>query len=181
MKKPELPIREMDKRHPGLTPSLAGCYEEAARVSLSLNHSPPQEFSLSLDQSQSVAEVRWTPPDERCNKAWANRDDATRDGAYACALAATELISGLYAVRRAETLTGADYYIAPNAPEPEDLESCIRLEVSGTHLDDRHVLQRLKDKVEQAKGGKSSLPAIAAVVGFKTKCIKMRSVENEMG
>ena len=171
-----LPIHDMEKRHPGLTPAVAGSYNEAARVSLSASHIPPQDFELTRDQLESIAEVNWPPPDDRCALAWANRDDATRDGAYACAIAAVELISGLYAVSRAERLTGADYYIAPSTSHPQDLEDCIRLEVSGTQSDEHEVLRRLGEKIRQARAGRSSLPAIAAVVGFKSKSIRMRSV-----
>ena len=177
---PRLPINNMEKRHPGLTPFLAGCYHEAACVSLSANHLPPQDFTLAHDEVESIAQVQWVPPDDRCARAWANRDDATRDGAYACALAAAELILGLFAIGRAETLRGADYYIAPRQVAPDDLEDCIRLEVSGTQRDEQEVRRRLNQKVRQARGGRSSLPAIAAVVGFKSKSIRMRSVENDM-
>jgi hypothetical protein len=176
MNKPTLPLHDMEKRHPGLTSSVAGSYHEAARVSLSASHLPPQDFELAHDHSQHIAEVDWHPPDERCARAWANRDDATRDGAYACAIAAVELTSELYAMGRAERLTGADYYVAPKESDPEDLENCIRLEVSGTQSDEEEVLRRLSEKVQQARAGKSSLPAIAAVVGFKSKSIRMRSV-----
>ena len=65
--------------------------------------------------------VAWEPPDENCLRAWANHDDATRDGAYACAIAAAELSLGLYAISRAETLTGAEYYVAPLGQTIEDL------------------------------------------------------------
>ena len=41
------------------------------------------------------------------------------------AIAATELCFGLYAVCRAETLTGADYYIRPDPNSVEDLESIV--------------------------------------------------------
>jgi AraC-like DNA-binding protein len=177
MTKPELPIQHMDERHPGLTPNLAGTYHEAACVSLSANHSPPQDFELFNDEGQSITEVRWQPPDARCSRAWANRDDATRDGAYACAIAAVELLSGLYAIGRAETLTGADYYVAPVSEDLVDLEVCIRLEVSGTQSDQYEVRRRLSDKIKQARAGKSNLPAIAVVVGFRAKSIMMRSVD----
>ena len=181
MPKPELPIQDMDKRHPGLTPNLAGSYHEAACVSLSADHSPPQDFELVSDETQRLATVRWQPPNARCSRAWANRDDATRDGAYACAIAAVELISGFCAIGRAETLTGADYYIAPkSSDELLDLEGCIRLEVSGTHSDYNEVRRRLNDKVKQARAGRSSLPAIAVVVGFKAKSITMRSVKDDV-
>ena len=174
---PLLPLANMAERHCGLTYALADAYLEAACVCLNRNHEPPQEFTLKNDNSESLALVDWQPPDERCQLAWANTDDATRDGAYACALAATELTLGLFAVKRAETLTGADYYIGSANCIAEDLEECLRLEVSGTHLETYEVNRRLRLKVDQAQEGKSSLPAIAVVVGFKVKLISMQSIK----
>jgi hypothetical protein len=87
-------------------------------------------------------------------------------------LAAVELGKSLVAVRRAETLTGADYYVAPPGSSAEDLEACFRLEVSGTDKGNRAVMrQRLGSKLEQAAAGSSNLPAIAAVVGFRERAI----------
>jgi len=176
---PLLPLSNMAERHRGLTYALADTYQEAACVSLSRNHKPPQEFTLKNDNSESLTLVDWQPPDERCQLAWANTDDATRDGAYACALAATELALGLFAIKRAETLTGADYYIGSASCEADDLEECFRLEVSGTLLEIYEVNRRLRLKVDQALEGKSSLPAIAVVVGFKIKLISMQSIKEE--
>ena len=122
--------------------------------------------------------IEWDPPDARCRGAWANKDDATRDGAYACAIAAIELFLGLYAIRRAETLTGADYYVAPLSHTSEDLEDRYRLEVSGPNSGEYEVKQRLRMKVHQAQHGKSNLPAWAVVVGFRVKLISMQSVES---
>lgn len=102
----------MDVRHRGLLPSTAANYLDAARVCLDGHHTPPQEFTLIDDDNESKALVDWKVTSERDKNAWANQDDATRDGAYAFALAATELLRGLVAIRRAETRTGADYYIA---------------------------------------------------------------------
>jgi hypothetical protein len=177
MENPRLPLENMHERHIGLTKAIAENYLEAARVCLDRNLSPPQEFELRDEDSESKAIVDWEPTDGRCKNAWGNKDDATRDGAYACALAATELCLGMFAVRRAETLTGADYYIAPNDRKGEDLEDCLRLEVSGTDLGDYEVHRRLSAKINQAKAGKSNLPAIAAVVGFRVKLISMQKVE----
>lgn len=173
-----LPLNDMANRHVGLTQALADSYLEAARVSLDRHHASPQRFLLKDDSSQSAALVKWEPPDERCRGAWANEVDATRDGAYACAIAASELSCGLYAVRRAETQTGADYYLASFRQIPEDLENCIRLEVSGTNLDDYEVRRRLNIKVQQVLNGKGNLPALAVVVGFKVKIIAMKVVES---
>lgn len=175
-----LPLQDMHERHVGLTPSVAGSYYEAACVSLSRNHVPPQDFDVVGDSTQVTTEVQWPPPDARCSRAWSNRDDATRDEAYACAMAAVEVVLRLFAIRRAETLTGADYYVAPQDHDADDFEHCIRLEISGTHCDEYEVRRRLNEKVKQTKEGKSSLPAIAAVVGFKVRTINLRSVSNDL-
>ena len=178
---PVLPLRDMSDRHRGLTRALAESYLEAARVSLDRHHEPPQEFALHNSPYASLeilaVLVEWEPPDERCRGAWANQDDATRDGAYACAIAATELALGLYTVRRAETRTGADYYVAPLNHASEDLEDWYRLEVSGTNADAQEVRRRLGNKVRQTQHGQSNLPALAVVVGFRVKLIFIQAVE----
>jgi hypothetical protein len=117
-------------------------------------------------------------PRERA--AWANADDATRDGAYAIALSVMEAELGLVSVSRAETLTGADYYLAESVSgEDEDnLERAYRLEVSGVCKGDRSSIhQRLANKVDQARRGDSTLPAYACVVGFLSLYVVIQIVE----
>jgi hypothetical protein len=87
----------MADRHQALTPSLAGSYLEAARVCLDRHHVSPKEFTLENDRFESIARVEWEVTDGRVQAAWANADDATRDGAYAFAIAATELLRGMVA------------------------------------------------------------------------------------
>lgn len=109
--------------------------------------------------------------------AWANNIDTTESGAYGVCLAAVEVEEQLVAVRRAETLTGADWYVAPIGTESDDLESCFRLEVSGLDAGGRaEVAARLRQKVEQTRRGASNLPAIASVVGFKEKSVAIQKV-----
>jgi len=167
----------MSDRHLGLTPEVASCYLQAACVCLDRHHEPPTEFSLNSDSQETLTVLEWKPSDDRTKKAWANKDDATRDGAYAVALASTELSKGLVAIHRAETKTGADYYVAPVNASSDDLENWYRLEVSGTDLDEIQVKARLNTKVEQTKKGNSNLPALAAVIGFKVKQIFVKTVE----
>ena len=83
----------------------------------------------------------------------------------------------MVAVHRAETKTGADYYIAPIGEELEDLENWWRLEVSGTHSDKSTVKRRLRIKLDQARQGKSKLPALTAVVGFQVQLILLQTVD----
>ena len=174
---PSLPIHQMASRHSGLTPAIADANTEAAAVCLDRHHEPPQEVALDRDGAASIAAVDWTAPDARARLAWANETDATEAGACACALAAIELSDGLFAVGRAENLTGADYYVAPAGKGLQDLEECRRFEVSGTDRGDASAVRRRLDaKCKQAAKGQSSLPATAGVVGFRAAQIMLADV-----
>jgi hypothetical protein len=59
------------------------------------------------------------------------------------------------------------------------LKEWIRLEVSWTHLDDADLKTRLRQKVKQAAKGRSNLPALAVVVGFKARLIAAQNVGGE--
>ena len=120
----ELPLRNLHERHRALTVPIAGTYEEAASVCLQRHHTTPTDVILADNGSRSEASVNWISPDQRTRDAWANETDATRDGAYGCVIAGVEVLRGVYAVRRAETGTGADYYIGPPGSGVNDLEEC---------------------------------------------------------
>src|SRR4051794_2410421 len=113
MKTPTLPLENMADRHIGLTPEVAAYWVQAAYVCLDRHHTSPIEFDLCEEPERQPANVVWGVTDARTRAAWANEIDTTEAGAYACALAAVELLKGLVAVGRAETGTGADYYIGP--------------------------------------------------------------------
>lgn len=173
----ELGIHDLSKRHPGITLGISACYSEAASVCLDRHHESPIDFTVKKDK-ELQATAAWLPPDERTKKSWANTIDTTETGAYCIALAAIEVTEGLVAVARAETHTGADYYLAPKGDSLEDLESTFRLEVSGVDEGGDSIIRtRLKKKLIQAAEGQSSLPAIAAVVGFKACQIMVANVD----
>lgn len=173
----ELRLDGLHERHPGLTQPLADSYMEAASVCWSRHHQPPVTMALKHDGTDERRTVNFPVPDARTRSAHANEIDATEAGAYGVALAAVEAVSGLVAVGRAETLTGADWYVAPNGTSIEDLEDCIRLEVSGTSAGaSADVDRRLREKIAQAARGDSNLPAIASVVGFKALEVAISSV-----
>jgi hypothetical protein len=128
--------------------------------------------------TQTKAILKWQPADERTRGALNNEIDTTEAGAYACVIAAVELSEGMFAVRRAETGTGADYYVAPAGKGLEDLEDCWRLEISGTDKGNAAAVKRLlQRKVLQAKVGNSNLPALAGVIGFELLSILIEYVE----
>lgn len=180
MNGPDFLISGLADRHPGLTQALADCYAEAARVCLARHHTPPTVFSTHLKDEATENSLPWDMPDDRTKGAWANETDATRDGAYAISLAVVEVRERLVAIRRAETLTGADYYIAGLEADPADLENSFRLEVSGTDGGDLTVVrQRLLQKQAQTRVGLSNLPAIVAVVGFKVCVVMIAYVEEQ--
>lgn len=168
-----LPIQEMSERHYALTPPWASTCEECASVCLERHHSSPAEVEIRNEESTTTALVVWRPPDDRIIAAWANKDDATTFGAYACVIAAVELTEGMVAIERAETKTGSDYYIVP-AGEALDLETALRLEISGTDAGtESDVEYRLMQKLGQTERGQSNLPAMAGVIGFKARLIML--------
>ena len=168
----------MAQRHIGLTQALASTQAEAARVCLDRHHESPATFQIRESERWMEAVVIWEPTDDRTKGAWANETDTTESGAYACVLAAVELFCGLVAVRRAETKTGADYYVASPDTSADDLEDHIRLEVSGVDKGAAAtVARRLRSKLDQAKRGNSNLPAIAGVIGFRAQVIRLARLE----
>lgn len=174
----KLPIHQMATRHPGLTPATADANTEAATVCLHRHHTSPVDMDLERDGAVSVASVDWATPDARTRAAWANENDATEAGAYACALAAVEVTDGLFAIGRAEILTGADFYVAPAGKGIDDLEDCRRLEVSGVDRGGDPVIRhRLQAKLAQAARGDSSMPATAGVVGFRVRRILLADLD----
>ena len=177
MSVPVLPLRNMAERHRGLTHGKAETFFEAACVCLDRHHASPTQFSIENRGAVLDTIVQWEAPDERVRAAYANKIDTTEEGAYGCVIAAAELSERLYAVRRAETGTGADYYLGPPGEELDDLEACLRLEVSGTDSPSRAAVdRRLREKIDQARRGNSNLPAMAGVVGFQVRLILLEGV-----
>ena len=145
---------------------------------LDRHHISPVEFEISCENGLRTCTAEFSKPDLTTVNAYANELDTTEFGAYGVCLAAVELEHGLVAVRRAETQTGADWYVGPVGSTAEDLETCFRLEVSGVDSGNRgDVKARLKQKVKQTRKGKSNLPAIASVAGFSQRVIAIQKVE----
>ena len=167
----QLVFESLSGRHLIDHPQLDTC-SNAARVRLDVHHTSPTEFQLESRGEAQVVELDWTPADNLLKRSYLNADDAKRDGAYAIALAAVEQLENMVGVARCETRSGADYYVMPAGSDPENyLENAYRLEVSGSDSGETDVRYRLKQKRQQALDGKSSLPAFAAVVGFRVKLI----------
>ena len=174
----DLQFLDLEVRHYGLTKAVASNYAEAACVCLERHHDPTVEMTLEDNSNTTVVGATWQPLSSRAKVAWNNADDATRDGAYALAIAAIEKTRSLFAIGRAETATGADYYVAPAGDAPEDLENSFRLEVSGIDKGpDSKIKQRLKQKLKQAENGASDKPAIACVVAFEALRILTADLE----
>lgn len=168
MKLIHLIIAALHERHPGVTPIVAAYFHQAACVCLNRHHTAPHELAIQVDDAACSGSVTWDEPTAAVLLAWGNKDDATRDGAYAVALATVEAHEGLVAVGRADTKSGADYLLAPRESAVEDFEASLRLEVSGIDSGTpSQISYRLLQKQEQARQGQSDLPAIAAVVEFK--------------
>ena len=153
--KPKLRLKALHERHPGLTASLGGTFLEAASVCLNRHHGSPVDMRVVCNGGISTQSVVFPKPDGRVLNAWANDIDTTESGAYGVSLAAVEIEERLVAVRRAETLTGADWYVAPIGTDPGDLENCFRLEVSGVDVGGQSVVDaRLRQKIRSSSEGR---------------------------
>jgi len=163
-------------RHPGVSAGVCAACVEATDVCMSRHHTPP-ETALHIEREGARVSriLRWQQPTPDVSRAWNNADDATRDAAYIVSLAVAEDELEMVAFSRAETRTGADYYIGPS--EAADLEDAWRLEVSGSDRGSRsQIRRRLTEKIKQAVKGLSNLPALAAVVGFREALVMMSEV-----
>lgn len=172
MSEASLSLADMDERHPGLTPAMARVFYEAASVCLSRHFDSPTSITIEQEESKTDAEVAWLPTGPSLKAAYANTIDTTEAGAYGVCLAAIELHSGLVAIQRAETLSGADYYVAPLGSDIDDLEEAYRFEVSGVDKGRRSLCdQRLRAKIKQAQDAGHPIPALAGVVGFEQQIV----------
>lgn len=157
-------IRDLYRRHSGLTRALSFGYEEAAAVSLAETCSPPTPFVVWARDAARTRILDWSSPSIRQRRAWANDIDRTAAAAYGLALAAVEVEFGLVAVARTSTLSGADYYVA-RPGESDYLENAFRLEVSGTSSSaSGRVNERIKNKAAQVY--RVGDPSLACVVSF---------------
>lgn len=177
MSKPLLKLHNLDQRHPGVSRGVSASFSEAASVCFDRHHASPVDLNIVRPETLLVS-ADWATPGDAVKRAWANEIDTTEAGAYCVALAAVESTDGLVAIARAETQTGVDYYLGPAGKSPDDLERSHRLEVSGVDAGGPSTIKtRLRQKIDQAASGRSSLPAIAAVVGFAARQVAIADVE----
>ena len=169
----------LETKHPGLSQACADTYCSSARVCLDVHHSPPTTFRLVHrdgqygDDLDSRYILGWSKPTQRERNANLNHLDAARDGAYAIAFICLEHTKDFVVISRAHHGTGADWYVAPigrgttEAGEPDLEDPAVRrLEVGG-HGGRRSLPYELSQKIEQLIRGRSEIPGLAVVVGFK--------------
>ncbi len=155
---------------------------EAATVCLGRHHTSPTRLDVSFWESTDgqALQLEWPMPDDRARASWLNRDDATRDGAYAIVLSVLEVTRGLLPLSRTMTRSGADWWVVPAdrlaADSHLNYEDAIRVEVSGMDRcrSEGALLGRLQDKTEQVRRGGDG-PAMAGVVAFETRRVAFRS------
>jgi hypothetical protein len=170
-------LRTLHERHPAFYPPICQAYADAAALCFGDSHVPPIDIEVTSGNDTCLRELAWDTPDENAHASWANRDDATRDGAYSVSLAAVEAELAYVALERADVRTGADYFVGPPG---SDLEGSSRLEVSGVRTGDaRDVRSRLRQKTLQAGRGRSDRPALACVVGFAARIIVLSRVNSD--
>lgn len=167
-------------QHPGVTEDLSSSLCEAARVCLDRYHQPPTVLSVTGGGLTRDHTLQWDVPTQTARNSQRNVADSLRDGAYAVSLVAVERRLSLVAISRADEGTGADWYVAPpghaydvaGAPDL-DAPGVARLEVSGTG--EQNIPSRVASKKRQLRAGRSDLPGLVSVVGFKQRVVRIEA------
>lgn len=147
-----------------LSPTVVAYLAEAAWVMLDLYHAappPPTPAVLVTSAEEVRLALVWPAPTKQQCESHQNEKDAPEDGACAVVIATVHEL-GYSVVRRTRQGSGCDYLMVPRG-EPEN--DFLKLEVSGTG--DGNLASRLKEKLEQGKGGDLQRPGMAVVVGFQ--------------
>ena len=124
-------LARLHERHRGLTKKLSESYAEAAAVCLSRHHDSPIQLKMGINEDKtSEYGLHWPAATEREQGAWANTDDATRDGAYSVAIGAAECHLGLVALIPAQKRKGADYVVGPTGSDVNAADGQLDLETA---------------------------------------------------
>jgi hypothetical protein len=164
-----LPIEELNVRHPGISAGWAVLLYEAASLCLSRHHSSPSAITVLQEKGGVSQELEccWKGPRSADLFAWRNKDEATEFGACAIGIASIEFLKNLFVVARMETGEGGDYYLSDVSNPVQDLESCVRLEISGIDMGNLGSMKsRLTIKLKQLERGIVDTRGIAAVIEF---------------
>ncbi len=156
-----------------LTANTTNFWSDAAAVMLHKFHSvppPPTALAVVHDDERSTMQLTWTPPMPQTQGDHANEKDATEHGAYAVAIAAAHH-RGYRVRRRTHQGSGADLLMVRHGEPQNDF---VKLEVSGIARDGS-VATRLKEKIDEVRGGDLRRPGVAVVVRFKAATVTMES------
>jgi hypothetical protein len=116
---------------------------------------------------QAKLGCRWTECDENTRLTWNDPDEATEQGAAACALVLIKGLAHYEVVERSRKGTGFDYWLGDEDEYP--FQKKARLEVSGiAEGSEAQLQQRVNQKVRQTRRSDSTLlPAFVAVLEFR--------------
>lgn len=169
-----------------ITQPVADAMCEAASVCLQEHHNPPHPFVVHVNDKLHKADLVWTIPTSIVKSSHSYINDAVKDGAYAVSLRCAERYLGLITTGQAEAGSGADWYLVPKGthivsdgfPDLDSTES-YRFEVSGTS--ESTVNYRAKQKEQQIRLGKSAIPGIISIVGFKVAKVVIKHITSREG
>jgi hypothetical protein len=158
--------------HHKLSAHVWGGWAEAASVCCKRFHPvppPATPFAIERGDHQWQIGVTWRAPREIVARSHDNDLDATRDGAYAVAVASLHVIEGWRALGRAQSASGADLLARRDGDADDDF---VKVEVSGMSAGTeprglRQLRRRLQEKIVQVQNGDLERPGIAVVVGFE--------------
>jgi hypothetical protein len=176
-------LTSLHTRHSALLESTASSIYDAARVAMARFHEPEElTWNVSGVGGNATYDSSWEAPTSTHFTTFANEKDTTEDAAYCVAIATADCHLDLELLTRAPQGSGSDWIFGSRGAKADDglnldFESVelMRLEVSGISEDTPNKLEaRVRQKVAQTQGKQTTLPATAAVVGFKSASVRLR-------
>lgn len=172
-------IINIDELHKGIgniAPQRCASFSLAARVCLhEESHSCPTTVDIQGIATETV-QVSWTPPSLSESGSYADREEATEDGACGIAFLVMPLYTEYDVIERSAKGTGFDYWLGMHNQLP--FAKSARLEISGIRKGtDGEIKKRVEIKKKQVRNGTSSpLPAYVSVTEFSSPKVVIERV-----
>ncbi len=159
----------------GLTADFGGSLAEAASVCLEEQQHPSGVVMNVRGSHNSSMNIHWDATTEQTKRTWADEEEATEHGAYACAILILKHLVGLQVVERSRKGTGFDWWLGSKEDGQALFQKRARLEVSGIRNGtERLVESRLKQKTKQTKrSDQTGLPAWVTIVEFSEPHLRL--------
>ena len=167
-----LQVREFSAQpHTGLTPAKRDTLSEAAVICLEeQSHESGVELAVSGAFDEKFI-LEWDAATERMIRCYADKEEATEDGAYCVAIITIAELTSLLVTQKSRKGNGFDFHLGNSEDKRNFLDTTI-LEVSGIRNGSESTIKkRMAEKNERLNSYQNRLPGYIAIVEFGTPLV----------